>query len=102
MPVDEEDTLEQPTLTTTRASAPAPPAPRRRSGWLLAILAAAVVLLIVVAGVLPRVRARSRLASETKQLAIPTVSVVKPKPVAPAQEIVLPANVQPYISAPIF
>jgi len=35
-------------------------------------------------------------------MAIPTVSVVQPKKGAPAQEVVLPANVQAYIDAPIY
>jgi RND family efflux transporter MFP subunit len=39
---------------------------------------------------------------ETAQVARPTVSVVAPKRTAPAQEIVLPGNVQPFISSPIY
>ena len=35
-------------------------------------------------------------------MAVPTVSVVRPKRSAPQQELVLPANVQPYISSPIY
>ena len=35
-------------------------------------------------------------------MAIPTVAVVQPQATAPTQELVLPANVQPYIAAPIY
>ena len=46
---------------------------------------------------------RQKLAeSETSQLAVTTVSVVTPKRTAPAQEIILPGNVQPFISSPIY
>ena len=38
----------------------------------------------------------------TAQLAIPSVSVVLPKQTAPAQEIILPGNIQPFISSPIY
>jgi RND family efflux transporter MFP subunit len=35
-------------------------------------------------------------------LAVPSVSVVQPKPAAPAQEIILPGNIQPLISSPVY
>jgi RND family efflux transporter MFP subunit len=35
-------------------------------------------------------------------MAVPSVSVVLPKRTAPAQEIVLPGNIQPFISSPIY
>ena len=40
--------------------------------------------------------------AETAQLAVPSVSAVVPQHSAPAQEIVLPGNVQPFVSAPIY
>jgi RND family efflux transporter MFP subunit len=51
---------------------------------------------------LPRMRARAALRTETNQMAVPAVSVVKPKPSAPGQELILPANVQAYIDSPIY
>jgi RND family efflux transporter MFP subunit len=36
------------------------------------------------------------------QAAIPAVSIVLPKGTAPAQEIILPGNVQPFITSPIY
>jgi RND family efflux transporter MFP subunit len=69
---------------------------------LLAVLAFVIVAAIVVAGILPRIQARNTLARETAEMAIPTVSVVQPQRAAPSQEVVLPANVQAYIDAPIY
>jgi RND family efflux transporter MFP subunit len=54
------------------------------------------------AGIWSRVRAGKKLSAETAQLARTAVSVVKPKQAAPAQEVILPGNVQPFITAPIY
>lgn len=70
--------------------------------WWIAILAFVIVVAIVVSGILPRINARASLDKETAEMAIPTVSVIRPKHGAPAQEVVLPANVQAYIDAPIY
>jgi RND family efflux transporter MFP subunit len=70
--------------------------------WWIVVLALAIVAAIVVSGILPRIHARVDLDKETAEMAIPTVSVVRPKRGAPAQEVVLPANVQAYIDAPIY
>ncbi|PYX96350.1 MAG: efflux transporter periplasmic adaptor subunit [Acidobacteria bacterium] len=77
---------------------------RPRSGrpWLAATIAFVIVVAIVVAGILPRVKARTALRKETTEMAVPTVSVVQPKRSAPAQEIVLPANVQAFSDSPIY
>ena len=65
-------------------------------------IAFVIVVAIVVAGILPRVKARTALRKETTEMAVPTVSVVQPKRSAPAQEIVLPANVQAFSDSPIY
>ncbi len=70
--------------------------------WWIVILAAATVVAIVISGILPRIQARATLRKETAEMAIPTVSVVHPKRTAPADEIVLPANVQAFIDSPIY
>ncbi len=74
--------------------------PARR--WWIALLAVVTVVLLFLSGILPRVKARATLSRETKELAVPTVNVVQPKRSAPAQEVVLPANVQAYVDAPIY
>ena len=71
------------------------------ASWIVVVGVAAIALILIF-GVLPRVRARSALHKETAELAVPSVAVVQPKRAAPAQELVLPANVQPYINAPIY
>jgi RND family efflux transporter MFP subunit len=66
-----------------------------------------LVILVVVGGVLifeieSRVKSEAALRAVTDQMAVPAVSVVRPTPTAPAQEIVLPGNIQPFISSPIY
>jgi RND family efflux transporter MFP subunit len=75
--------------------------PRRRRRLYFAI-ALVVVVALLVSGIWPRVKARTSLRAETAQAALTAVSVVLPKQAAPAQEIILPGNVQPYITAPIY
>ena len=78
------------------------PEGRSARRWWIAVLALAIVAAVVVSGILPRIHARADLDKETAEMAIPTVSVVQPKRGAPAQEVVLPANVQAYIDSPIY
>ena len=85
--------------------APAPAGAARehhRSHWWIFLLAIVVAALLVVFGILPRIQARTALRQETTRMAVPTVAVVQPKRSAPAQEIVLPANVQAFADAPIY
>ena len=72
---------------------------RRWLGVAIALLAVAALL---VSGILSRVKARTTLKAETAQVALTAVSVVSPKQSAPAEEIVLPGNVQPFITSPIY
>jgi RND family efflux transporter MFP subunit len=79
-----------------------PEAGPKRKHW-TAIIAAVVVIAGGVAfGILPRVKARTTLQAETAQMAVPTVAIVHPERGAQADEVVLPANVQAFISAPIY
>ena len=83
---------------------PVPPEPEksRKTHWWIAVLAVIVVIGIVLFSVMPRIQARTTVKKETSDLAIPSVSVTKPKPNAPGQEVVLPANVQAFKDAPIY
>ncbi len=74
--------------------------PARR--WWIALLAFVIVAGIVISGIVPRKRAEADLVKETEQMAVPTVSTVRPRASAPVDEVVLPANVQAYIDAPIY
>jgi RND family efflux transporter MFP subunit len=73
-----------------------------RKSWLVLIVALILVAALLVSGIWSRVKARATLKAETAQVALTAVSVVSPKQTAPAEEIVLPGNVQPFITAPIY
>jgi RND family efflux transporter MFP subunit len=70
--------------------------------WLSLAVALIVVAALLVSGILSRVRARTTLKAETAQVALTAVSVVSPKQATPVQEIILPGNVQPFITSPIY
>jgi len=86
------------------AQSPGSAATKRRSrrGW---VIGAAIFLIfagVLIFGILERIHTNASLRTETADLAVPTVSVVQPKRAAPSQEIVLPGNVQPFITSPVF
>jgi RND family efflux transporter MFP subunit len=70
--------------------------------WLALLIAVIVTAALLIAGIWSRVRASAKLRSETSQVALTAVSVVSPARTTPAQEIILPGNVQPYITSPIY
>src|SRR3984957_15861874 len=75
---------------------------RTHKPWLVLAVAGILVAAVLLFGVWARVRARAALDTETAQAALTAVSVVSPKQTTPAEEIILPGNVQPYISSPIY
>jgi len=75
---------------------------RMHKQWLGLAFAVVLVAALLISGIWSRVRARAALDAETTQAALTTVSVVSPKQTTPAEEIILPGNVQPYISSPIY
>jgi RND family efflux transporter MFP subunit len=75
---------------------------RSNRGWLVLAIAVLVVGALLSSGILSRVKARTRLKAETAQVALTAVSVVSPKQTAPAEEIILPGNVQPFITSPVY
>jgi len=86
------------------SGSPGPPPGARKAGklivWLLLPLAIAGFFLY--RGVITRVRASEDVKADTRELAVPAVSLAQPKRGAPQQEIVLPGNVQAFIDAPIY
>src|SRR5438128_8700648 len=70
--------------------------------WLRPGIALIAVAALLVSGIWSRVSARKTLNTETAQVALTAVSVVSPKQTAPAEEIILPGNVQPFITSPIY
>jgi RND family efflux transporter MFP subunit len=85
-----------------KAASLAPPDPSKRASGVWIIVALLIIAAIVVAGVLPRLKARAALRSETRDLAIPTVNVMHPKLGAPQTEIILPGNIQAFTDSPIY
>ncbi len=79
----------------------APPRHIKRS-WIVGAVIFAIFLGIAVFGILVRKAHAATVTAETAKLAVPTVSVISPERAAPIQEIVLPGDVQPFISAPIY
>jgi RND family efflux transporter MFP subunit len=74
----------------------------RKRSWLVTGVLLLVFGGIVIYGMFTRVTKANTVQSETAQMALPTVAVVAPQRSAPMQEIVLPGNVQPFISSPIY
>src|SRR5258707_2102051 len=70
--------------------------------WVVLGIALAVTAALMGSGIWSRIRARAALSAETSQMATTAVSVVSPKQTTPAQEIILPGNVQPFITSPIY
>jgi RND family efflux transporter MFP subunit len=77
-------------------------AKRPRKSWLVLAIAASLVAALLVSGIWSRVKSGAALRAETAQAALSAVSVVSPKPTSPTDEIILPGNVQPYITSPIY
>jgi len=80
-----------------------PEAGRHGHGRVL-LLAIALFLMVtlLVSGIWSRVKAERSLRAETTQAAPTAVSVVLPTREAPDQNLILPGNVQPYITSPIY
>jgi RND family efflux transporter MFP subunit len=87
-----------PTLLSNDAGA----VKRSRKSWIVVAIAVAAVVGVLLSGIWSRVKARNTLNVETAQAALTAVSVVSPKQTAPADEIILPGNVQPFITSPIY
>jgi RND family efflux transporter MFP subunit len=77
------------------------PRPKRRD-VIIALAVAALAVGVLIFGIRSRIKAEASLRTVTQQTAVPSVSVVLPKPTASAEEVVLPGNIQPFISSPIY
>ncbi len=95
---EERQQTADPTLTLVDANT----AKRSRKSWLVPAIAVIAVAALLASGIWSRVKARTALNVETTQAALPAVAVVSPKQTAPADEIILPGNVQPFITSPIY
>jgi RND family efflux transporter MFP subunit len=75
--------------------------PKRRA-LIIALVVAALAAGVLIFGIRSRVKAEASLRTVTQQMAVPSVSIVLPKRTASAEEVVLPGNIQPFISSPIY
>jgi RND family efflux transporter MFP subunit len=79
-----------------------PPFLGTRGARRLIIVGVVLLFLAVLAGVLPRLAQRRVATADTKQLAVPNVSVVSPSTGTGADGLMLPAEVKPWQEASIF
>ncbi len=70
----------------------------RRAG----ILALILIVAAVFTGLIPRWRQRTQLRAETQELAVQAVTVVSTEPGKAAATLSLPAEVKPFLDAPIY
>jgi RND family efflux transporter MFP subunit len=75
---------------------------RSRKSWIVAGAILLVFAGILAYGIISRLRRAVTVRAETTQMSVPSVSVATPELSVPLQEIVLPGNVQPFASAPIY
>ena len=76
--------------------------PNRQRGMVIALAVAVLAAGVLIVGIWSRVKSAGDLRTLTQQMAVPSVSVVLPKQTATADEVVLPGNIQPFISSPIY
>src|ERR1700760_1052537 len=100
----EQDRKHEPQPPSNEGQGTPPPAPPL-SGRLAAVLVVVlliVAVVLVVAGIVPRVRARTKLATDTDAQAAPTVMVNPPTQGKVALEVVLPGNIYAYSDASLY
>jgi RND family efflux transporter MFP subunit len=93
---------EQHSPAQTKSSAPNSNQQQQPKSGRLALI---VLVILLVAGgfaVARRLTERGALAKETERLAVPTVGVTKPSAEPAADQLVLPAQLQPYVESAIF
>jgi RND family efflux transporter MFP subunit len=90
-----------------QSGGPGLPGQRPPSSGVGKVIFGLAVLLIVAGavvfrGITTRARAAADVKADTRDLAVPSVSLAQPKRSAPQEEIVLPGNIQAFIDAPIY
>ncbi len=76
--------------------------PRTLRVVVLLVLAVLIVAGVVFWGINARIQTAAAVKETTQELAIPSVSVIHPKPGAMKNEVVLPGNVQAFTDSPIY
>jgi RND family efflux transporter MFP subunit len=76
--------------------------PKSRGPLIGGLVLIAMAIGLAVWGVSSRARALAVVTSETREMAVPTVAIVKPTAGAPQEELVLPGTMQPFSDASIY
>jgi RND family efflux transporter MFP subunit len=84
------------------ATLPAAPPPSPRKAVFFIVILLVIAIVVVIAGIVPRVRARTQLRDQTNALAAPAVLVNPPQQGPIGKEIVLPGNSYPYTDASLY
>ena len=92
----------KPGHSVSELATPAPPAVSTKRVVTLLVCGLLLAIVLAVVGILPRIHAEKKLAQDTNEMAVPQVLAIQPKEGSPAQEIVLPGNIQAYEDAPIY
>jgi RND family efflux transporter MFP subunit len=75
---------------------------KKAFGAIVLLALAAALGIAIFRGIQERVHAESALVSETREAAVPIVSVIRPKQVAPADELLLPGNIEAFTDTPVY
>jgi RND family efflux transporter MFP subunit len=94
--------IENKTAETEAAAEPKPTRKVAAAIGVLSTLAALVIAAVVFAGIRERKAAAASLVQSAQSSAVERVAVVHPQPGGRADELVLPANMQAYVEAPIY
>src|SRR5690348_4021357 len=70
--------------------------------WPIALLTVIIVALAFVAGYVPRWKQEKALVVQTRELSIPTVTIVSAVPGLAPPSLTLPAEARPFVEAPIY
>jgi len=106
--LDRGQTLDrEPSVETRFANKAIPPSRSGARGRTLRFAILVVVAVLFVAGIVfwginARIQTAAAVKETTRELAIPAVSVVHPKPGAMKNEVVLPGNIQAFTDSPIY
>jgi RND family efflux transporter MFP subunit len=77
---------------------------RHRSAFKFLVISLIAAILIgtgVIAGLIPRWHRQTELRAETKELSLPTVTIISPKPGQSMIQSALPAEIKPWMEAPV-
>jgi RND family efflux transporter MFP subunit len=104
MSVEESFDIESPDGQNAGPGLPGQRPPSSGAGKVIFGLAVLLIVAgaVVYRGITTRARAAADVKADTRDLAVPAVSLAQSKRGAPREEIVLPGNIQAFIDAPIY